>query len=80
MNPPIKILITNTLMALWSICFYAQTNVYHKFPTNNAMWRESSGGYQSSNCKDYQYTISGDTISGSYTYHKIQNFGVRTCS
>jgi hypothetical protein len=48
---------------------------YYSFPKLNAMWRESSGGFQCSCCSDYQYYIGGDTIISATTYHKIQHSG-----
>lgn len=50
---------------------------YQPFPTSNAMWRENSGGFQCSCCSDFQYTITGDTVINSLTYHKIQKTGVK---
>ena len=56
---------------------YSQSNIYHTFPANDAVWRESSGGYQSENCKDYQYIITGDTLVEDFVYHKLQLSGVQ---
>ncbi len=60
-----------------SLSAFPQANVYHKFPTADAIWRESSGGYQSMNCRDYQYIVMGDTMIGSLVYHKLQLSGVQ---
>jgi len=53
----------------------SQSNNYHPFPTEDAIWRESFGGYQSG-CSDYQCIITGDTLIGDFTYSKIQKSGV----
>lgn len=60
-----------------SSCLVAQTSIYKPFPTHNAIWREMSGGYQSSDCKDYQYIIRGDTLIDSLTYHILHLSGVK---
>lgn len=56
---------------------YSQTNVYHEFPTSDAIWREYSYQYQfqssDHSCSDYQNVIDGDTLAGSFTYHKIRS-------
>ena len=49
---------------------------YKPFPTSNAMWRESSGGFQGG-CEEYQYLITGDIIINGLTYHKLQKSGIR---
>ena len=66
------------IIIFWSVSIKAQTNVYHPFPTSNAIWREFSYHDQfqssSSSCSDYQNEIYGDTIVGSFTYHKIMSY------
>jgi hypothetical protein len=54
---------------------FAQTNIYHPFPSNNAVWNEiyyydGAGGCLPAFCK-YNYFMLGDTIINSVTYHKI---------
>lgn len=60
-------------------CFFMTGfgQVYQPFPTSSAMWRESSNGFQCSCCSEYQYTITGDTILNTLTYHKLQKTGVK---
>jgi hypothetical protein len=60
-----------------SSCLVAQTSIYKPFPKHNASWREMSGGYQSSDCKDYQYIIRGDTLIDSLAYHILHLSGVK---
>jgi hypothetical protein len=55
---------------------FSQTNVYHKFPTDSAMWREFTGCYPYPVYKGYQYFIKGDTIISGKEYHKILTSGV----
>ncbi|HEX7413523.1 MAG TPA: T9SS type A sorting domain-containing protein [Bacteroidia bacterium] len=47
----------------------AQTNVYQPFPESNAMWCVSV-------CGAYSQTITGDTIVGGFTYHKLFQSGI----
>jgi len=54
----------------------AQSSVYHPFPASDALWRESSGDYFCNCCRDYQYSINGDTTIGSYTYHRLKWSGI----
>ncbi|MCW3103178.1 MAG: hypothetical protein JWO09_1618 [Bacteroidetes bacterium] len=54
----------------------AQSGVYHPFPSSDALWRESSGEYFCNCCRDYQYSINGDTTIGSYTYHRLKWSGI----
>src|ERR1035437_2724792 len=61
----------------------AQTNVYHHMPDSNAIWRVTYGtGITVDNdnccndCLQYQNQISGDTVIGAYTYHKLTKSGV----
>ncbi|MCL2435925.1 MAG: T9SS type A sorting domain-containing protein, partial [Lentimicrobiaceae bacterium] len=49
---------------------------YKPFPTSNAMWRENFGGFET-DCEEYQYLITGDTIINDLTYHILQKSGVR---
>jgi len=56
------------LLLFFILCYViqtkAQTNVYHPFPDNNAMWCDTT-------CGSCSYTITGDTIVNSNTYHKL---------
>jgi hypothetical protein len=74
-----KLLLLNLILGVY-LDSYSQTNVYHKFPTDNAVWREYSYDYlpesSAHSCNDYQNIIDGDTIVGSYTYHIIRSFGL----
>jgi len=58
---------------------FSQANVYHQFPISNAIWREYHYEYafQSPDhaCSDYQNVIDGDTVVGSFIYHKIRSSG-----
>jgi hypothetical protein len=49
----------------------AQTNVYHPFPTQDAIWRGYLADNVFHNYKAYEYLISGDTIITGKTYHKL---------
>ncbi|MBE2188054.1 MAG: T9SS type A sorting domain-containing protein [Bacteroidetes bacterium] len=68
---------TITLLILTCISLTGFGQVYKPFPTSNAMWRENSGGFQCSCCSDFQYTITGDTVINTFTYHKLQKTGVK---
>lgn len=70
-----KISTTLLLMTCFLLTGFGQA--YQPFPTSNAMWRENSGGFQCSCCYDYQYTITGDTVINTLTYHKLQKTGVK---
>ena len=56
------------LLLFFILCYViqtkAQTNVYHPFPDSNAMWCDTT-------CGSCSYTITGDTIVNSNTYHKL---------
>lgn len=61
----------------------AQTNVYHPMPDSNAIWSVTygTGTYVDNDgpccdCSQYQNLITGDTIIGSHTYHKLSKTGV----
>ncbi|MHB8260294.1 MAG: T9SS type A sorting domain-containing protein [Bacteroidia bacterium] len=63
---------------------YGQTNVYHPFPKDSAVWRveDQSGSmctgqapYYSYLWELYQYTLVGDTTIGTYTYKKVYKSG-----
>ncbi|MCW3071834.1 MAG: hypothetical protein JWO44_1724 [Bacteroidetes bacterium] len=54
----------------------AQSWVYHPFPASDALWRESSGDYPCNCCRDYQYSINGDTVIGGNTYHRLKWSGI----
>ncbi|NBW71859.1 MAG: T9SS C-terminal target domain-containing protein [Flavobacteriia bacterium] len=69
-----KTMITLLLFTFISLTDFGQS--YQPLPTSNAMWRENSTGFQCSCCSDYQYTITGDTVINTITYHKLQKTGV----
>ncbi|MFN3755569.1 MAG: T9SS type A sorting domain-containing protein [Flavobacterium sp.] len=66
-----------TLLLITCISLTGFSQAYQPFPTSNAMWRENSGGFQCSCCSDFQYTITGDTLINTLTYHKLQKTGVK---
>ncbi len=64
------------LLVLWQINIaIAQTNVYHPFPSTSAIWNVSYQDYWFYDCREYSYSITGDTIINSITYHKIWKQG-----
>src|SRR5210317_1987154 len=67
---------TVLLICILLMGFAAYSQSYQAFPTEGALWREMTGGFQSSNCTDYHILISGDTIVNGYTYSKLQKIGV----
>lgn len=61
-----------------SLLMQAQTNVYHPFPDSNAVWRVDEWSNPpcappSYYCGSFYYALTGDTVIGSFTYHKINN-------
>lgn len=62
-------------LVLAPILLIGQTNVYHPIPESGAMWREYFGGFQV-NCRDYQLTVTDDTIINGNVFHKLQYYGV----
>jgi hypothetical protein len=67
------------------IFFYsgAQTNVYHPFPDSNAIWVGRHWYNYPPTCMvydDFDLYISGDTIIGNYTYHKLYKNGHKWAS
>jgi hypothetical protein len=62
------------LMLLATIFAKAQTSVYHPFPESNAIWNIKCGVwpcYNSNSWNEYfSYTILGDTVINTITYHK----------
>jgi hypothetical protein len=54
----------------------AQSGVYYPFPSSDALWRESAGDYFCNCCRDYQYSINGDTVIGGATYHRLKWSGI----
>src|SRR4051812_20407209 len=64
-----------------SFRLFSQTNVYHPFPDSNAHWMESTWALQGGGpCviyDDYTLFISGDTVFGVNTYHKILGSGYK---
>jgi hypothetical protein len=71
-----KISLSIIVSVFFCIIGNAQTNLYHPFPTSGTYWRESSGGYQSGFCADYQDFIIGDTVIGGLIYNNIRRIGV----
>ncbi len=75
------------LATLSSLCANGQTSVYHPFPDSNAVWNFHFQWYCFANGtadEYYSITISGDTIIGSQTYHKlstpfVQSFSTGNC-
>ena len=65
-----KLLLSFSLMG-FMFSAGGQTSVYHPFPDSNAVWNITFGGYQSPECSKYSYTMSGDTVVSSLTYHKL---------
>jgi hypothetical protein len=61
---------------LTSLTTHSQTNVYHPFPVSNTNWvgRHLAGTFEQT-YNDYNLYISGDTIIGPYTYHKLYQNG-----
>ena len=61
-------------MLLTNVFAKAQTSVYHPFPESNAIWNIDCmvwPCYNSNSPHEYfSYTISGDTVINSITYHK----------
>jgi hypothetical protein len=61
---------------LWQFnAAFAQTNVYHPFPSDSAIWNVSYQDTWNYACREYSYSTAGDTIINSITYHKIQQQG-----
>jgi hypothetical protein len=63
------------LFFIGSLTAQAQTSVYHPFPDSGAVWRVSWGAAPCAQFNqpqaEYQYEIPGDTLIGSYQYHKV---------
>jgi hypothetical protein len=60
---------------------FGQTNVYHPFPDSNAVWLQSSWYNDGTGClmsDDHNLYISGDTVIGSHTYHKLYKNGYKS--
>lgn len=57
---------------------FTQTNVYHPFPDSNTIWIGTDMTFYEYPCfifDDYNLFISGDTIVGTNTYHKLYRNG-----
>ena len=69
-----------TILFLTITVSQGQTNVYHPLPDSNATWYEHIYGGVPPNVyyNDYSLFISGDTIIGSYSYHKLYATGYWT--
>lgn len=65
------------LIFLQTAISFAQTNVYHPFPSDSAVWNVSYEDYWNYDCLKYSYSITGDTAINSVTYHKIWQQGER---
>jgi hypothetical protein len=61
---------------LTSLTTHSQTIVYHPFPASDANWigRHLAGTYEQEQ-NDYDLYISGDTVIGPNTYHKLYQNG-----
>lgn len=74
-----KKLLLISIFALICLNSFAQSGVYHHFPTQNAIWKEETHDYipmtSAQQCDHYQIELSGDTVAGSYTYHKLRKRG-----
>lgn len=67
------------LITFLGYIFFAkgQTNTYHPFPTSHSTWSEAfSGGSGNSNT---EYGLFGDSIFGTYTYHKLYIRSITPC-
>lgn len=77
---------TLLISSLFLLIFKAgqsQTTVYHPFPDSAAVWNMhygSSGLCQGMSKDYYSMVISGDTVIGSQTYHKLNIHGVQVIS
>lgn len=68
--------ITLFIFFLWQMDIsMGQTNVYHPFPSDSAIWNVSYKDTWNYDCREYSYSTSGDTIINSITYHKIRQQG-----
>lgn len=64
------------LLLFWQFnIVLAQTSVYHPFPAANAIWNVSYQDYWNYDCREYSYSITGDTLINSAIYHKIWKQG-----
>jgi hypothetical protein len=74
-----KLLLTGILLGICLLSF-SQAKIYHKFPTANAAWSETADNYipeqGDESCSHYQNVITGDTVVGSFTYHKLRSSGI----
>ena len=68
------------LVSLFFFCSILQSEsqswIYHPFPVDSALWRENSGDWPCTCCRDYQLTIDGDTLVSGLSYHKLKWHGV----
>jgi hypothetical protein len=59
---------------------YAQTNIYHPFPSQNAFWGGYSYYFQTlsnnQSCQYFQNFTVGDTMVGNFLYHKLRESGL----
>ena len=60
------------ILAGWTLNIHAQSSVYHPFPVSNAAWNIYYTGSWHICDEEFAYTLSGDTIVGNLTYHKIE--------
>jgi hypothetical protein len=77
------------IFALFVIQTNAQTSVYHSFPDSNAVWTIGSNACCWSYCppppslnpvvaeSNFSYTLTGDTVINTLTYHKVWKSGTR---
>ena len=75
-----KLLVILSILFLSFSFVKGQTNVYHPFPTHDAIWRQYSGYSPIPNYVAFEYLITGDTNISSKIYHKLlrisANYGV----
>lgn len=59
--------------ALSTILINLQSTTYHPFPEQNATWNFHliNIGFEGEHNEKYSYTLSGDTLIGNQTYHKL---------
>jgi hypothetical protein len=62
--------------------FSGNAQQYFPFPTSNAFWKVGwgvSGCVPPLDITEYDYQITGDTLIGLYTYHKLKKSGIFYC-
>ena len=63
------------IIATASLEIQAQSGIYHPFPDSNAVWNWHFYNFYCTPFapidEEYSYMLDGDTVVGSYQYHKI---------